>query len=170
MKQSTDLVAVSNLAIVSHRSSRLEAVFCEESVLKNFAKFTGKNLCQSFLLKKSFIKNFLKKFIRGETMEQVLSCEFCKIFKSTFFYSTTPLSVSILTQITPNSCCDIWSLHGNSLKQATKTSRKGETASRTFHISNKCNIEKVTSFELLCSGETKQSISHYLTKTTELHL
>ena len=52
VKQSADLVAASNLAIGSHRSSRPEAVFCKKSVLKNFAKFTGKNLYQSLLLKK----------------------------------------------------------------------------------------------------------------------
>ena len=57
-----------------------------------------------------------------------------------------------------------------SLKQATRTSRKGEKAPRTFHITSKSNIEKVTMFELLSSEETKQSISFYLTKTTEEHL
>ena len=33
------------------RSSRLE-VFCKKSVLRNFAKFTGKHLCQSLFFNK----------------------------------------------------------------------------------------------------------------------
>ena len=36
-----------------NRSSRPE-VFCKKGVRRNFAKFTGKHLCQSFFLKKSF--------------------------------------------------------------------------------------------------------------------
>ena len=48
-------------------------MFSKKGVLKNFTKFTGKHLCQiSFL-----IKLLLKK--RPD------SCEFCGIFKNTFF-------------------------------------------------------------------------------------
>ena len=57
-----------------------------------------------------------------------------------------------------------------SLKKATKTSRKGKRVPRVFNISDKSNIDKVAMSELLSSEETKQSISHYLAKTTELHL
>ena len=35
----------------NHRHSRRE-VFCEKGVLRNFAKFTGKHLCQSFFKKR----------------------------------------------------------------------------------------------------------------------
>ena len=49
--------------------------------LENFAKFTGKHLCQSL-----FFNNFIKK----ETLAQMFSCEFCEIFKNTFF-KRTPL-------------------------------------------------------------------------------
>ena len=47
------------------RSSRPE-VFCKKGVLRNFTKFTGKHLCQSFFFNKvagrsNFIKNFEKK-------------------------------------------------------------------------------------------------------------
>ena len=50
---------------------RSPEVYCKKGVLKNFAKFTGKHLCQSLFFKK-------------ETLAQMFSCEFCKIFKSTF--------------------------------------------------------------------------------------
>ena len=39
------------LIIMLIRSSRPEA-FCEKGVLRNFAKFTGKHLCQSLLFNK----------------------------------------------------------------------------------------------------------------------
>ena len=59
---------------------------------------------------------------------------------------------------------------GISLKQAIRTSKKAKRALCVFHISDNINIDKIAMAELLSSEETKQSISHYLTKTTELHL
>ena len=50
----------------------------KKSVLKNFAKFKRTHLYHS---KESQACNFIKK----DTLSQVLSCEFCKIFKNTFF-------------------------------------------------------------------------------------
>ena len=46
-----------------------------KGVLRNFAKFKGKHLCQSLFLNKVAGRNFIKK----ETMAQVISFEFCKI-------------------------------------------------------------------------------------------
>ena len=65
------------------RSSRLE-VFCNKDVLGNFAKFTGKHLCQSLFLNKVAGLG-LQLYLKKETLTQVLSCEFCKICKNTFF-------------------------------------------------------------------------------------
>ena len=53
-------------------------------VLRNFAKFTGKHLCQSlFFNKVAGLRpaTLLKK----EALAQVFSCEFCEISKNTFF-------------------------------------------------------------------------------------
>ena len=44
----------------------------KKGILRNFTKFTGKHLCQSFFFKK-------------EALTQMFSCEFCEICKSTFF-------------------------------------------------------------------------------------
>ena len=57
-----------------------------KGVLRNFAKFTGKHLCQSpqacnFILKK-------------ETLAQMFSCEFRKISKNTFSERTPPVAAS----------------------------------------------------------------------------
>ena len=56
-------------------------VFCKKDVLKNFAKSTGKHLCQSLFFKKvAGLSNFIKK----ETLAQVFSCKFCENFKNIF--------------------------------------------------------------------------------------
>ena len=52
-------------------------------VLKNSIKFTGKNLCQSLFFNK--VSCAAGNFIKKETLAQVFSCEFCKIFKNNFF-------------------------------------------------------------------------------------
>ena len=57
--------------------SSCQELFCRTGVLRNFAKFTGKCLYQSLFFKK-------------ETLAQVASCEFCKIFKN-FLSQRTPL-------------------------------------------------------------------------------
>ena len=63
--------------IICYRSSH-QSCSMKIGVLKNFTKFTGKHRCQSlFLLSCNFIKK--------ETLTQVFSCKFCKIFKNTFF-------------------------------------------------------------------------------------
>ena len=55
-----------------------------KGVLRNSAKFTGKHLYQSL-----FFNNVAGlvacNFIKKETLAQVLSREFCKISKNTFF-------------------------------------------------------------------------------------
>ena len=52
-------------------------MFCKKAVLRNFAKFPGKHLCQSLFFDK---ESSLKK----EILVQVFSCELCKISKNTF--------------------------------------------------------------------------------------
>ena len=53
-----------------------------KGVLRNFAKFTGKHLCQSFFFNKVA---GLKPNIKKETLAQVFSGEFCEISKNIFF-------------------------------------------------------------------------------------
>ena len=60
----------------------------KKGVLRNFAKFTGKHLCQSLFFNK--VAGFFKK----ETLIQVFSCEFCEIFKNNFFYRTPLVAAS----------------------------------------------------------------------------
>ena len=71
-------------------------MFCEKDVLRNLAKFTGKHLCQSlFFSKVADIRpaTLLKK----KNLEQVFSCEFCKISKNTFTYRAPVVTASVIS-------------------------------------------------------------------------
>ena len=59
-------------------------LFYKKGVLRNFARFTEKHLCQSLFLLK-FIRPQACNFIKKETLTQVFSCEFCEIFKNSLF-------------------------------------------------------------------------------------
>ena len=67
-------------------------MFCEEGVLRNFAKFTEKHLFQSLFFNK--VAGATCNLIKKETLSQVFSCEFCEISKSTFFYRTPLVAAS----------------------------------------------------------------------------
>ena len=66
----------------SVRSSRPEELY-KKGVLRNFAKFTGKQLSRSL----------------WKTLAQVFSCEFCEIYKNTFFHKTPLVAASALSYI-----------------------------------------------------------------------
>ena len=67
---------VNNKNIIKRRRSRPE-VFCKKGVVRNVAKFTGKQLYQSLF-----------------PMAQVFSCEFREMLKNTFSYGTSPVAAS----------------------------------------------------------------------------
>ena len=69
------------------RRSRFQ-MFFKISALKNFANFTGKQLCWSLFLIKLQLQLYQK-----EAPTQVF---FCEIFKKTFFYRTPPVAASLL--------------------------------------------------------------------------
>ena len=64
------------------RKTEAVEVFCKKGVLRNFAKLTGKHLCQRFF------------FTKKESLAQVFSCKFSEISKSTSFYRTPPVAIS----------------------------------------------------------------------------
>ena len=71
----------------------LEAVVKRCSVKKVSLKISEKsqeNTCASLFFKSFLPVNFIKK----ETLVQVFSCEFCEIFKNTFFHWTPPVAAS----------------------------------------------------------------------------
>ena len=81
-EQLKDYASFEKIVLSIFRSSRLE-VFCKKGVLRNFAKFTEKHLCQSLFFNK--IAGTACNFIKKETLPQVFSREFCEISKNTFY-------------------------------------------------------------------------------------
>ena len=70
-------------------------MFCKKGVLRNFAKLTGKHLCQSLTCARPEDCNFIKK----ETLTQVFSSEFCEISKNNFSYGTPPVAASEIREV-----------------------------------------------------------------------
>ena len=66
---------VTYIILTNFRSGHLRCSV-RKSVLRNFAKFTGKRLCLSL---------YLNKVAGLETLAQGFSCEFCKISKNKIF-------------------------------------------------------------------------------------
>ena len=75
--QAQAILLIQIIFICFHMRSSHPEVFRKKGVLKNFAKFTGKELqlCQM------------------ETSAQMFSCEFCEMFKNTFLQRTPPVAV-----------------------------------------------------------------------------
>ena len=72
------------LIISTMRSSRSQ-VLCKKDVLKNFAKFKGKDLCLSLFLVK----------LEALSPAHVFSDEFCKIFKNSYFVKHLRMAASV---------------------------------------------------------------------------
>ena len=106
-------LTVSRLNSDIFRSSHLQ-VFCKKDVLRNFAKVTGKQLCQSLFFNKvaglwpaTLLTRSTRLCIRlsppstpatlfkkKKTLAQVFSYEFCEISKNTFFHRTPLMAAS----------------------------------------------------------------------------
>ena len=67
-------------------------VFCKKSVFNNFAKFTGKHLCQNLFLYKN--AQGLQLYLKSDSGTDVF-CKFGKISKDTFSYRTPPVTASV---------------------------------------------------------------------------
>ena len=113
------------------RSIRPKA-FYKKGVLRNFAKFTGKHLCQSLFFNKVADLEACD-FIKKETLAQ-FSCEFYEILKNTIFYKTTRMAASAVTK---NS---VWSFRSSrpevfctkGVLKISQNSQKNNCARSTF--------------------------------------
>ena len=68
-------------------------MFCKKGAHRNFAKFTGKHLCQSL---------FFNKVAGLGTLAQVFSCEFCESSKNNFSYGTPLVAAFEIKEIISN--------------------------------------------------------------------
>ena len=76
---------------------RIEAVIQRCSVKKVFLKIS-QNSQENTCARASFLIKLLAEacnFIKKEALAQVFSCEFCEIFKNTYFYRTPPVAASV---------------------------------------------------------------------------
>ena len=75
------------MAGVKSYSSEYRSSHCRcsvrKGVLRNYAKITGKHLCQSIFFNK--VAGRSSTLLKKEALAQVFSCEFCEIFKNTCF-------------------------------------------------------------------------------------
>ena len=82
-----------NRCIWCIRSSRPEAFF-KKGLLRSFAKFTGKHLCQSFFLNK--IAGLRPETLLKERLwQRCFPVNFAKICKNAFFHRTTLMAASV---------------------------------------------------------------------------
>ena len=78
------------LWFISEGTSSRSEVLCKKGVLTNFAKFTGKRLCQSLLFNKvADLRSEACNYIKKETqVAQVFPYGLCEISKNTFLHRT----------------------------------------------------------------------------------
>ena len=75
-------------------------MFYKGGVLRNFAKFAGKPLCQSLCFNiVAGLRPQACNFIKIEALAQVFSCKFCKISKNTFSYRAPPVAASVYHKV-----------------------------------------------------------------------
>ena len=77
-----------------HSRSSHRRCSVRKSVLRNFAKFTGKHQPQSLYFNKVAACNFIK----IETQAQLFPCEFCETSKNTFFTEHAWATASIISK------------------------------------------------------------------------
>ena len=83
-------------------------VLCKKGYFRNFAKFTGKHLCQSHFFNK--VAGQACNFIKKEALVQVFSCEFCEISTNTFFtehFRTTASAFRYRENIKYSACINL---------------------------------------------------------------
>ena len=88
--------------ILSWFATSVVLLYHKEEIAIIFSKFTGKHLCQSLFFNK--FAGQACNFIKKQTLAQVFSCEFCKIFKNTNFYRTPLVGASKNSFIISYSC------------------------------------------------------------------
>ena len=83
MQVSSMMYCVHFLIYIGHRSCSVR-----KDVIRKFAKFTRKHLCQSLFFNKA------AGFIKKRDLTQVFPCKFCEMPKNTFSYRTLPVAAS----------------------------------------------------------------------------
>ena len=77
MSSLCDLIFIFSLLFIVSSETVVWKCSIKKRVLRNFAKFTGKHLCQ-------------RVFFNKDSLAHVFSCEFWEIYENTFFTELSP--------------------------------------------------------------------------------
>ena len=105
--------------------------------------------------KKGVLENFIKNFIKKENLAHVFSCEFCEIFKNSFFHRTPPVAASVITVIITD--------------EVVLTKLKRPTLTRILQFYNLTTLLDLGPFVQLKKREKYPWMSVTLLKVTLLH-
>ena len=116
----------------TNRRSNRPDVFSKIGVLRNFAKFTGKRLCQSL-----FFNKVAGLVLQKREFGTGVFCEFCEISQNTFLYRRPPVAASVIEHLQsemkivvallhPKMCCECALSFFGRLLDATCACGKGE--------------------------------------------
>ena len=86
--------------------SNYPEVFCKRGFLINFAKFTGKHLCQSLFFNSSVLR--LATLLKKSLWHMCFPVNFTKFLRTPFFYRTLPVAAS--EYYIPVSCSTVLAL------------------------------------------------------------
>ena len=85
-----------NYSFLCNKRSSHQRCSVKKEVLKKFAKFSGKHLCQSHFWNKAPGLRAPTLFKKKNTLSQVFSCKFCGLFQNTFFTEHLWTSTSVI--------------------------------------------------------------------------
>ena len=80
------------LKVLGNKKAVTQSYSVKNVFLKISQNSQKKNLRQNLFFNK--VAGATCNFIKKEALSQVFSCEFCEIFKNSFFYRTPPLAAS----------------------------------------------------------------------------
>ena len=83
-----------NMTIFIHHRSIRPDVFCKKGVLRNFAKFTGKHLCQSIFFNK--VADRSATLLKKRLWHRCFPVNFAKFLRTPFFHRTPLVAASII--------------------------------------------------------------------------
>ena len=136
-----------------------EEVFHKKAILKNCATFIGKHLCWSLSLTKlqpfSPATLLKRELYSKETPTQVISCEYCEIFKNTYFEENLGTAASSFSSVS----IGVW----NTFEHILTVSRRILLNLRV----NLYNLSQITEYFLTTTSVSSFRCLSYLSKKVE---
>ena len=85
-------------------------VFCEKGVVRNFAKFTGKHLCQAFFLNKvAGLRPQLATLLKESLWHTYFPVNFAKFLRTPFLTEYLWATASVYSRVSSSACLSVCS-------------------------------------------------------------